>query len=209
VSEMPSLVLLGFGGHARSVADVALSAGYRGLLFVDDNAADDEAFLEFSVQRLMPPQASDLVYMPCAGDNSRRRAQILELTAANLPLATIVSPSATIGYGATIAPGCFVGHHAHVGPLARLGTGCIVNTGAVVEHDCVVGECTHVSVHACLAGRSSLGDRVFLGAGSVVIDKLSVASDITIGAGGVVIASLHLPGVYVGVPVKRIADSKT
>jgi len=47
---------------------------------------------------------------------------------------------------------------------------------------------------------------VFLGAGSVVIDSISVASNVVIGAGGVVVAAIDSPGVYVGVPVRRIAN---
>src|SRR5579863_1704052 len=76
MSAPGDLVLLGFGGHARSVADVALTAGYGRLWFVDDNAAEGERFLDFPVQRLMPQDAGNWVYMPCAGDNRRREAQI-------------------------------------------------------------------------------------------------------------------------------------
>ena len=53
---MSSLALLGFGGHARSVADVALTAGFDRLLFVDENVQRGESFLGFPVQRLMPSQ---------------------------------------------------------------------------------------------------------------------------------------------------------
>jgi UDP-N-acetylbacillosamine N-acetyltransferase len=202
------LALLGFGGHSRSVADVALASGYSRLVFVDVNAADGECFLQFPVQHLMPPESSDWVYMPGAGDNRQRVAQIRDLMAANLKVATILSPLATIGHGATLAPGCFVGHHAHIGPLARLGVGCIVNTAAVVEHDCIVGEGVHVSIGSCVAGYSSLGDRVFLGAGSVVIDKVSLADDVIVGAGGVVVTSIDTAGVYAGVPARRISVPK-
>jgi sugar O-acyltransferase (sialic acid O-acetyltransferase NeuD family) len=198
---------MGFGGHARSVADVALAAGFDRLLFVDQNAVEGERFLTFPVQKMLPPPASDWIYMPCAGDNVRRLAQIGELELLRLPLATITSPFATIGRGTVIGPGCFIGHHAHIGPLARLGSGCIVNTGAVVEHDCSIGHGSHVSVRSCVAGYSTVGDRVFLGTGSVVIDRVSLTSDVIIGAGGVVIASIDSPGVYVGVPVRRISDS--
>jgi UDP-N-acetylbacillosamine N-acetyltransferase len=208
MSVMPGLVLMGFGGHARSVADVALKAGYLRLVFVEETAADGECFLDFPIHRSMPAPTSDWVYIPCAGNNRRRSAQLRELMAADLPLATIVSPSATLGCGATVGPGSFVGNHAHVGPLARIGAGCILNTGATVEHDCVVGDCAHVSIHSTMAGYSVLGDRAFLGAGAVVIDKVSVASDVVIGAGGVVVRPIDSGGVYAGVPVRRISDLK-
>jgi serine acetyltransferase len=93
-----------------------------------------------------------------------------------------------------------------VSRVAMEATSSIINTGAVVEHDCAIGECSHIAVRACIAGRSRLGDCVFLGAGAVVIDSISIASHVIIGAGGVVVAAIDSPGVYAGVPVRRIAN---
>jgi sugar O-acyltransferase (sialic acid O-acetyltransferase NeuD family) len=194
---------LGCGGHARSVAAVALSAGFDHLIFVDENAKPGESVLGFSVQTQLPDPANGWLYIPCAGDNQRRQVDLRRLIADGFPVGTVLSPRATIDRGASLGPGCFVGHHAHIGPLAMVGAGCILNTGAIIEHDCFLGECSHVSVHACVAGSARLGDRVFLGAGAVVINGVSVASDVTIGAGGVVIAAIEVPGVYVGVPARR------
>lgn len=208
MNHASGLVILGFGGHARSVADVAIAAGVPSLLFVDVNAQEGENFLGFPVVRAYTKaMPKDWLCMPAAGDNRRRKLQIDTALAAGWPLATLVSPCATIGAGATVAAGCFIAHHAHIGPMARIGTGCLINTGAIVEHECIVGNYTHVSVNATLAGRSRLGDFVFLGAGATVIDGISVTDSVMIGAGGVVIDSITHPGTYVGVPVKLIAAS--
>jgi len=199
------LLILGFGGHARSVADVALAAGFQSLLFIDENARPGEHFLNHPAQREfggeLPKEWSCIA---AAGDNRRRAAQIASVRSSGWPLATLIAPTATIGAGAKVAAGCFVAHHAHVGPMASVGAGTIVNTGAIVEHECVIGDYAHVSVNAVVAGRSRLGRHVFLGAGATVIDGVSVADDITIGAGGVVHASLERPGTYVGVPARLI-----
>jgi sugar O-acyltransferase (sialic acid O-acetyltransferase NeuD family) len=201
------LVILGFGGHARSVADVALSVGFNSLLFVDKNAKDGETFLGFTVRKEIYgaiPQGWEC--MPATGDNRLRQEQVLFVQSAGWPLATLVSGTATIGAGAEISPGCFVGRHAHIGPMAKVGAGCIINTGAVVEHECIVEDYTHVSVNSTLAGRSHLGKFVFLGTGATVIDGISIVDNVTIGAGGVVVESIGSPGTYVGVPAKKIAS---
>lgn len=205
MSDSRRLVLVGCGGHARSVADVALAAGYTQLLFTDENATEGEIILGFPVLRQPLPEHGDWLYIPCAGNGARRLAQMRELKKSDLTLGTIVSPSATLGRGATVAPGGFIGHHSHVGPLTRIGVGSIVNTGAVVEHDCLIGDGVHLSINSSVAGFCRLGDRVFLGAGSVVIDRISISDDVTVGAGGVVVADIESPGVYVGVPVRRIS----
>lgn len=199
------LLILGFGGHARSVADVALSMGFPSLLFVDPHAKDGENFLGHPVKREFTGSLPDgWQCISAAGDNRRRQDQIADILAADWPLATVISPTATIGAGASLAAGCFIGHHAHVGPMAAISIGTIINTGAAVEHECVVGAYAHVSVNATVAGRSRIGNRVFVGAGATVIDGISVGSDITIGAGGVVVTSIEKPGIYVGVPVKWV-----
>lgn len=199
------LLILGFGGHARSVADVALAAGFSSLLFIDDNARDGEHFLGHPAQRQFSGSLPEgWQCLPASGDNNRRRQQIEVIRQTGWPLATLVAPTATLGAGSSIAPGSFIAHHAHVGPMARIGTGAIINTGAVVEHECWVGDYVHVSVNATLAGRSRLGDFAFLGTGATVIDGVVVGRGITIGAGGVVVASVEQPGTYVGVPARRI-----
>ncbi|HVK93772.1 MAG TPA: hypothetical protein VM571_03495, partial [Noviherbaspirillum sp.] len=72
-----SLLILGFGGHARSVADVALAAGFSSLLFVDSKVHDDEHFLGHPAQRSFSgalPQGWSC--LPAAGNNQLRRMQI-------------------------------------------------------------------------------------------------------------------------------------
>ncbi|MFT4121245.1 NeuD/PglB/VioB family sugar acetyltransferase [Bradyrhizobium sp.] len=202
------LVILGFGGHARSVASIALSSGFEALLFVDENARPGETFLGFpAVTALEGRDFPDgWVCIPAIGDNCSRERQYELATAAGWPLGNVIAETATIASDAEMSTGCFVGHHAHVGPSARVGAGCIVNTGGIVEHECVVGDFCHVSVNAVLAGRSKLGMRVFLGAGASVIDGIAVSGDITIGAGAVVIESLTERGRYVGCPARRLND---
>jgi UDP-N-acetylbacillosamine N-acetyltransferase len=200
------LLILGFGGHARSVAGVAIAAGFQALRFVDANAQDGEQFLGFPVERSYAgPLPLGWSCLPASGDNHQRQQQVRSILDAGWALETLIAPDATVSVGATIAPGCLIAHHAHIGPMASIGMGCIINTGAVVDHESTVGDYCHVSVNSTIAGRSHLDAFVFLGAGATVIDQVSIATDITIGAGGVVNSSLTTAGTYVGVPVKRLA----
>jgi UDP-N-acetylbacillosamine N-acetyltransferase len=199
------LVLLGFGGHARSVAAVALANGVKSLLFVDENGKKGENFLGFPVERVFDqPMPPGWFCMPAIGDCLQRQRQFEFAQSMGWPLAKIVAKDATIDAGASVGPGCFVGHHAHIGPMATVDDGCIINTGAIVEHESVVGKFSHVSVNAVVAGRSRLGSFVLLGARAVVIDGVSVDDQITIGAGATVIHSLTTPGTYVGSPATLV-----
>ena len=199
------LLILGFGGHARSVADVALACGYTRLLFIDKNAQPSENFLGYEVVRsLSGLELEGYCAFAAAGDAKKRQQQCLVLENIGVPLVSLVAPSASIGVGSSVSTGCFVGHHAHVGPMAVVGKSVIINNGAVVEHESFVGDYSHISINASIAGRSKLGAYSMLGAGATIIDGLSVSSDVVIGAGSVVISGIDFPGTYVGIPAKKI-----
>jgi UDP-N-acetylbacillosamine N-acetyltransferase len=199
------LVILGFGGHARSVADIALTLGVKGLIFVDEAAQADESLWGFPVRKTFDERLPDgWQAFAASGDNHIRHVQVTIILERSWPLAALISPTATIGSEAGISAGCFIGHHAHVGPLSTIGTACIINTGAIVDHECKIGDYTHVSVNSSVAGRCHVGSFVFLGAGATVIDKVCIADSITVGAGGVVVKSLVEPGTYIGAPARLV-----
>lgn len=198
----PPLFILGFGGHARSVADVAVAIGWNRVIFVDNNAGEDEYFSSFLAIPTLPyPHDPEWQFFPAAGDNLRRRSQMEDIPGR---LTTLISPSAQLGLEAKLKEGTLVAHGAHVGPDAKIGRGVILNTHSIIEHEAQVGDFTHISVNAVVAGRSKIGSNVFLGAGAVVIDSVTVCSDVVIGAGAIVTDSIDEPGVYVGAPARRV-----
>jgi sugar O-acyltransferase (sialic acid O-acetyltransferase NeuD family) len=201
------LVVLGFGGHSRSVADVALDLGIAELVFVEADAQPGEAFAGFPVHGAMPDTIPDgWQVFPAAGDNTARQAQVAAIESRGWPVATLISRCAYVGYDARIAAGSFVAHHAHVGPLVQIGAGALINTAAVVDHECRIGNFTHVSVNATVAGRTRIGNLVFVGAGATVIDRLRITDKVTIGAGAAVVADITEPGIYVGQPARRVRN---
>lgn len=198
-----SLVIYGCGGHARSLADIALDNGIEKLVFVDDHARENEKQFGFDVVKSIPlNEVTECIL--ALGDNNQRAALFDSLKDSNI--ISLISSHAHIGKNAEIARGVFIGNGAHIGPNARIGDNTIINTHAVVEHDCVIGKHCHISVNAVVAGRSTVGDFVMVGAGATVIDGVKIGSHITIGAGAVVIDDILAPGTYVGVPARKTAD---
>jgi sugar O-acyltransferase (sialic acid O-acetyltransferase NeuD family) len=197
------LLILGFGGHARSVADIALCMGMPCLRFYDADARIGEQFHDFPAIAILPKVLPEgWAFLPAAGDN-RARAEQLDCFAADR-LATLVSPRAYVGVAARLGAGSLVAHAAHLGPAVEVGRGAIINTGAIVDHESSIGDCSHVSVGATVAGRCRIGRRVMLGAGATVRDGRCIGDDIVIGAGAVVVSDLLEPGVYAGVPAKPL-----
>lgn len=199
---MNRYLIWGCGGHARSVADVAFDVGLSNIVFVDANARVDESIWGFKVIK-----PSDLKYnapiILGVGDNKIRKKAFEQLDE-HYKLMSLISNQAYIGKECKIGRGIFIAHNAYIGPCSNIANGAIINTSSIVEHQCSIGKFTHVSIGATIAGNCHVGDSVMIGAGATVIDKINIASNTIIGAGAVVVSNITTPGVYCGVPAKKV-----
>lgn len=170
---MKRLLIVGAGGHGRSVAEAALAAGQYELVgFVDDAAPGLRQVWEWPVFGATADlancsQHADAVIV--AIGNNRLREELHErLEAAGFELATIVHPKGIVSPRAVIGAGSAIMAGAIVGTEAQLGAGVIVNCAAVVDHHCRVEDFGHLGVNAGMAGGSVLGRGAWMQAGSVL-----------------------------------------
>ena len=203
--DMGRMIVFGCGGHARSIVDVIRETGREiEIILVDDGAKDDEMILGCKVLRQYEPKTGDR-YIVAIGDNIRRAKvyQTLREMTQGQPTA-VVSKRAHMGMESIIGQGTFVAVGAHIGPQACVGDNSIINTGSIIEHEAQIGNNTHVAPRSVVCGRANIGNHVFCGAGSIIIDKIRVCDNVVIGAGAVVRECIAEPGIYVGVPARRI-----
>ncbi|TAF34976.1 MAG: hypothetical protein EAZ57_01990 [Cytophagales bacterium] len=121
-----------------------------------------------------------------------------------IPLANIIHPTAYIDSSAHLGVGIFVLPRCVVDAGVTLGDGVLLNTGVCVAHDTTIGPCSFIAPAAALAGFIQLGERCFVGTNSTLIDNLTIISDTRIGAGAVVTTNINQPGLYVGMPARKI-----
>lgn len=198
-----TLLILGAGGHGRVVADAAIAQGWKRIVVSDRDPARVGQQLLAGVAVLPLDEAvsqSDAVHVAIGSAASRER----EAKAIGLPLATVTHPRASVSTHAEVGAGCLLAAQCVVAPGARIATAVIVNHGAVVDHDAQVGDFTHIAPLVALGGAARIGSRVLLGSGSKVLPGVRVGDDIVVGAGAVVHANLEVPGVYAGVPARRV-----
>jgi len=195
----PSLALLGCGGHARSVADVALfNTPHLTLTFVDANARDGETIWGFPVVKTLL-QGQTAVHF-AVGSNLGRKALAESYTPQG-----IISNKAHLGKNVVLGVGCFVAHLAYLGPDVQVGDATIINTACVVEHEVRIGSFCHIAPNSTICGRVTIGDCVWVGVGAIIKEGVAICSNVTLGAGAVAIQNITEAGVYVGVPAKRLS----
>ncbi|MDE7382124.1 MAG: acetyltransferase [Muribaculaceae bacterium] len=170
--------IIGAGGHARVVAELAAECGYEieGFLGLED--------CDLEIEGVRIPSVVDTPMLLAVGDNRRRRI-IGENLKAEYPVVlsrrSYISPTALVGEGSVLMP------LAAVQCGVKIGRHCIINTGAVVEHDCRIGDYSHISPNATLCGGVETGENVWVGAGATVLPGVKIGKGAVIGAGAVVV----------------------
>ena len=74
----------------------------------------------------------------------------------------------------------------------------------MIEHECIIGDFSHIAPGAVLCGSVSIGKGSFIGANSVIKQGIKIGNNVTIGAGSVVINDILDNTKVVGNPSKII-----
>lgn len=204
------LLLIGGGGHCRSVLDTAIrldNFDELGIVDFTDSSClgipvvgtDDD------IPALMREGWNEACITVGSVGNTVIRRRLYEMAKSyGLSLPPIIDESAIIAGGAVIGEGVFIGKRAVVNTCAEIGTCAIINTGAVVEHDCRIGNFAHISPGTVVCGLVKVGDDAHVGAGSVVKQQITIGSGALIGAGSTVVQNIPCGVKAYGNPCKVV-----
>ncbi len=183
------LILLGGGGHCKSVIDVAEGAGYTILGILDKPELVGKNVLGYKVIGTdddIPKYIDKAEFVITVGQIKspviRQKLASLVVLAGG-KFATIIANDAHVSKHAEIEDGTVVMHKAVVNAGAKIGCHCIINTMANIEHDCEIGDFCHISTGALVNGDCKIGDKTFIGSGAVVVNGVIVESNSFIKAG--------------------------
>lgn len=201
------LILIGGGGHCKSVIEVAESAGYeiKGILDMPDEVGKDvlPGHKVIGTDDEIPQYVEECDFIITVGfiKNPALRIKLYnKVKAAGGRLATIIASTAHVSKYAELGEGTVIMHHAFVNAGAKIGDNCIINTFVNIEHDAEVGNQCHISTGTMVNGECKIGESCFIGSQSVCANCIEIASDIIIGAGSVVRKSIRVKGIYAGNP---------
>lgn len=210
---MTEMILLGGGGHARSVLAAlrALDLTVRG--YFAPYAGDIDACYPYlgDDDALGAQNSDEVLFVNGLGSTAAttaRRGVYDRAVARGFRAAQIVHPRGFVDPGAQLSRGVQVLAGAFVNSGAEVGENVLLNSGAIIEHDVVVGAHSHISPGAVIAGGVRIGEGVHVGLGARVIQGVELGSGSVIGAGAVVIRDVPAGAVVVGVPAKDIRSEK-
>ncbi len=199
---MDRLVIIGASGHGKVVADIAMSCGYKNIVFLDDNPDIKNCGKYPVIGGCSRVQSISGDVVVAIGNPTIRRN--IQESIEQERLVTLIHPKTSIAEDVSIERGTVVMAGAVINPGSTIGKGCIVNTCASVDHDCRLGDYVHIAVGAHVAGSVEIGESAWIGAGATVSNNIRICGKCMIGAGTVVVKDVEEAGVYIGVPAKRM-----
>jgi sugar O-acyltransferase (sialic acid O-acetyltransferase NeuD family) len=208
-----SLIIVGGGEHARVVADAVRSEPEVWSL-VGYTAPDEPGVAALSslehlgddatvARRLAAVPGSDrpAFVLAFGGPPAERRAATGTF-GPDADWAVVIHRAAWVSDSAVLDPGVVVLAGAIVNAGAHVGSHAIVNSRAVVEHDVVVGAGSHVAPGAVIGGGTRIGEDTMIGLGAAVRDHISIGHRVIVGMGAVVVADVADGATVMGIPAR-------
>ena len=191
--DSDNVVLLGAGGHARSILGLLKTLNKRVLGCIapveptegwpkDCRWLGDDKVLD----TLDPSQLVLVNGLGSVGSTALRREVFEEARARGFRIPTLLHPSAILADDVVIEEGSQVLAGAVLQAGVVVAKNALLNTGCIVDHNCVIGAHAHIAPGAALSGNVRVGSGVHLGASAVVLQGIQIGAGSIVGAGAVV-----------------------
>ncbi len=189
-----NILLLGGGGHCKSVIDVIEAEGrfkIAGIIDVQEKVGQEVlGYKIIATDKDLPLLVKDyknlLITKGQIGIGEERKKLFEKAKKVGFNLPVVKSPLAYISRYAQIMEGSVIMHHAIINAGAVVGKNCIINTKAIVEHDAIIENHCHISTGAIINGGVIVKSGCFIGSNSTVRELVTIPENSFIKAGSVV-----------------------
>lgn len=201
------LVLIGGGGHCRSVLDAALCMNaFREIVITDHKISAGSKIMgckvignDSQLPRLYANGYTQaFIALGSIKDTKQREKLYQKASTIGFKFPNIIDPSAILSKEVILGNGVFIGKKVVVNSGSTLGDMSIINTGAIIEHDCQIGKFAHIAVGAAICGGCEIGDSTFVGANTTIIQGVKIGMNCIIGAGSIVLANVSENNTVIG-----------
>ena len=188
---MEKILLIGGGGHCKSVIDVIEQEDkYTIAGIIDKKELLGQKVLNYEVigcdddlEKLFEKYKYAIVTVGQIKSNNLRVKLFNKIKNIGYKLPIIKSPLAYISKHSFIEEGTIIMHQALVNTDAKIGKNCIINTKALVEHDATIGNHCHISTASVINGGVVVKENSFIGSNAttkeyVTIDGFIKAGDL-------------------------------
>jgi sugar O-acyltransferase (sialic acid O-acetyltransferase NeuD family) len=194
------MIILGAGGLAVQVLDVAERLGFEGRLAFFDNVntySGEPKLLGYPILRAVEEVKKAMLENNChlvsgIAKPAHRKTIHHLFKSEGLSFHTLVSHSAQMGrHEISIGEGTLILEQVSIESTSKIGKACLLNTGCRLFHGVQTGDFCEIAPGALLLGNVRIGHEVFIGANATVLPGVHIGDQAVIGAGTVV--TKHVP----------------
>lgn len=191
--------IIGAGGFAREIKAHMCDPTIK--CFVDDQFWKENNENTYPLSEFNPNEYEVLVAI---GD-SKDRFDMIQRLPKETQYFTFIHPSVQlldnnieIGKGSVICAGCVLTTNIKIGEHAHL------NLQTTIGHDCEIGNYFTTAPGVKISGNCKIYDCVYIGTNASIKQKISIHSSSIIGMNAAVVKNINEPGIYVGIPAKKL-----
>lgn len=207
INQSQSLVIVGAGGHAKSVCDIAMELGYPVECFIDSKKSG-ESLLGFPI-RSSVSELGKLHFFSFAiaiGDNQVRKRianeLLKEIEINNFP--SLVHPRATISRFSKIGAGSVMMAGSLLGPNSSVGQFSILTTQSSLDHDSEMLDFSILCPGSMTGGRVKIGNLCMVGMGAMIKDQVQLGDGCAVGANSFVYHDVEPNHLVYGSPAQFV-----
>lgn len=201
--------IFGSGNHANVVKSELCSQGnlFKKFIVLEKNEKKDQITLdEISFDDL-----ENLNAIIGVGDPNLRHTILNNLKKDilnKINWISCISRSAHIQNDVIIGDGVCVLGTTTINTGTNISDHAIINTNCSIDHDCSISKFSNLSPNSTLAGNVRIGERTFIGAGTIIKNNIDVGSNCLIGAGSLVIRDIGSHSHGYGSPFRKTSVRK-
>ncbi|QOY54085.1 acetyltransferase [Candidatus Sulfurimonas marisnigri] len=188
------ILLIGGGGHCRSVIDVIeLEGKYTIAGIIDKKELIGQDVIGYEIigsddnlQELFKECKNAVITIGQLRSSDIRVKLFNKLKNIGYNLPTLISPLAYVSKHSNIEEGTVIMHQALINANAKIGKNCIINTKALVEHDCIVENNCHISTSSVINGGVRVKDGTFFGSNATSKEAIEIQENSFIKAGSII-----------------------
>lgn len=209
---MKDIILIGGGGHCRSVLDSIVTKdefNVKGIIDIKENVGLNVGGYRIigTDNDLAKFKKSGIVYafvtLGSVGISKKREQMYHYCKKLGFIIPNIIDKTAILANDITVDSGVYIGKGTIINANTTIGNNSIINNGSIIEHDCIIGKNVHVSPGVTIGGTVQVGDNTHLGIGSTVIQNIKIGNDVFIGSSSNVVKNITSFTKVYGNPAKE------
>jgi acetyltransferase EpsM len=194
---MKRILLIGGGGFAKEVDEVATMCGHEVIGYVGEAGTALQRSHLGSIDDIPSlKEHYDAVFVAFGATDrkkTKRRSDVVAgLEQLGIPTTPLISPHAVVSRGAIVEDGAFVAHGVVISVDAKIKSHAILNSSAIIGHDAEIGSNTIIAPGAFIGGNAKVGNDSLIGPGALVLEGREIGQDVIVGLGATVVRDVPI-----------------